>query len=258
MNVTQLDTSLADLAPLTSYQYQLVSAIAQIPVTKLFKNVPTGLQSTGEYEWDDYAQTIRDIQVRDYTPLLRKHFELYCASFYPERKDLKLDIEWKPIDVPKEKEQVQMASQLSNSIGSLCSQGIIEVREARNMLRSTSNPMFQYISAKVPELLEKIEEQKDPEKAMEMQMKMQQMQQMQQMPPGGGMPPMPGMPDMGDGAQYSQEQGGGEQQQDPSIKENEHLFQEALSSVVGEEATKKFLETGEKPDLSKIAQQSNE
>ena len=242
MNVTQLDTSLADLAPLTSYQYQLVSAIAQIPVTKLFKNVPTGLQSTGEYEWDDYAQTIRDIQVRDYTPLLRKHFELYCASYYSERKDLKLDIEWNPIDVPKEKEQVQMASQLGQAVGALCSQGIIEVQEGRTMLRASSNPIFQYISSKMPELLKKIEEQKDPEKAMELQQKMAAAQQ------GGGMPPMGGgdlgAPPVGAPGATQEEQAaqGGEQAVDPVMVANEQALKKALVNVVGEEAAKKFLE----------------
>lgn len=252
MNVTQLDTSLADLAPLTSYEYQLVAGISQIPVTKLFKNVPTGLQSTGEYEWDDYAQTLRFIQVNDYTPLLRKHFELYIASYYPERKDLKLDIEWNPIDVPKEKEQIQMASQLGNSIGSLCSQGVIAVSEGRNMLRSSSIPMFQYISPEVPEIVKKIEEQKDPEKAAELQQKMAAAQ--------GGMPGMPGMggpigggmPPMGGGesAPAAQEGGEGASQQegpDPVVQANEKALREALSSVVGEEAAKKFyeLELGE-------------
>lgn len=244
-NVTQLDTSLADLAPLTSYQYQQVSAIAQIPVTKLFKNVPTGLQSTGDYEWDDYAQTLMEIQKHDYTPLLRKHFELYIASFYPDRKDLKLDIEWNPIDVPKEKEQVQMASQLAQSTGSLCSQGVILIREARAMLRASSNPMFQYIDPVVPDLLQKLEEQKDPEKAMELQQKMQQMQ-------GGGMPGMPpvdgrmvgappvaapGMLEAGVGAGVaeSQQQAQEDAQEAALLKANDQAFKDALKEVLGAE-----------------------
>lgn len=245
-NVTQLDTSLADLAPLTSYQYQQVSAIAQIPVTKLFKNVPTGLQSTGDYEWDDYAQTLMEIQTHDYTPLLRKHFELYIASFYPERKDLKLDIEWKPIDVPKEKEQVQMASQLSQSIGSLCSQGVILVREGRAMLRSSSNPMFQYIEPNVPDLLHKLEEQKDPEKAMELQQKMAAAQ-------GGG---MPGMPPVGGGDMVGAPPIGApgmlpsetqlpspeEQQEEARMKANDQAFKDALSELLGADKAEQALE----------------
>ena len=255
MNVTQLDTSLADLAPLTSYQYQLVSAIAQIPVTKLFKNVPTGLQSTGEYEWNDYAQTIQAIQFKDYTPLLRKHFELYCASFYPERKDLKLDIEWNPIDMPKEKDQIQMASQLGQTVGSLCSQGILKIGEGRNMLRGSGNPLFQYVSPDVPDLLEKLEDQKDPEKAMELQQKMQGMGMPGQMgaPSGGGAP----MGAMGaaQAAMTAQEgqppQEGGEEQPDPSIEANSKAFQDALVDIVGEDAAKKFYEEGVKPDYKR-------
>lgn len=253
MNVTQLDTSLSDLAPLTSYQYQLVSGIAQIPVTKLFKNVPTGLQSTGEYEWDDYAQTLKDIQVQDYTPLLRKHFELYIASFYPERKDLKLDIEWNPIDIIKEKDQVQMASQLSQSIGSLCSQGVIEVREGRNMLRASSVPFFQYISPTVPDLLTRIEEMKDPAKAAELQQQ-QQMGGMGGGDPMGGGAPMSGMPPTAGGAPAGVQGGpasqGQQQQIDPAVVENDKAFKEALISVIGKEAALKFYKTGQMPDMS--------
>ena len=249
MNVTQLDTSLTDLAPLTSYEYQLVSAISQIPVTKLFKNVPTGLQSTGEYEWDDYAQTLRDIQNNDFTPTLRMFFELYCASFYPERQDLKLDVEWNPIDVPKEKEQVQMASQAGQTVGSLCSQGVICVREARNMLRSMSNPMFQYISAEMPNILEKIEQQKDPEKAMELQRKMQMMTNM---PPGGIGGTQGAPPPVGAEGVLTQAESVSEQPVDPIVQENDKAFKDALAGVVGEEAARKFYQEGIEPDLSKV------
>lgn len=247
-NVTQLDTSLADLTPLTMSQYQLVSAIAQIPVTKLFKNVPTGLQSTGEYEWDDYAQTLMEIQQNDYTPLLRKHFELYIASYYPERKDLKLDVEWKPIDVPKEKEQVQMMSQMSQSVGSLCSQGVLLVREARAMLRGSSNPLFQYIEANVPDLLSKLEEQKDPEKAMELQ---QKMMAVQNGGPGNGMPPPGtggpvGAPPVGAPGLLPPKNMQGpsleQQQQEALTKANDQAFKDALNEVLGRDRAQQMLE----------------
>ena len=55
-------------------QYQLVAAIAQIPVTKLLKNVPSGLQATGEYEWDDYAQSLKAIQQNDYNVTIALSF----------------------------------------------------------------------------------------------------------------------------------------------------------------------------------------
>lgn len=215
-NVTQLDTSLADLTPLTMAQYQLVAAIAQIPVTKLLKNVPSGLQATGEYEWNDYAQSLLEIQKNDYTPLLRKHYELYLQSEYPDRADLDVDIEWNPIDIPKEQEVAQMTSQSAQYVSSLCGNNIITVAEGRSMLRRTNLPAFQAITPEVPELLEKIEKGKDP--AMQ--------------GGGGGMPGMPGA---------GGPQGGGEgqgeeqpQQPDPQVAQNDQIFKSALQKVMAE------------------------
>ena len=161
-NVTQLDTNLSELTPLTMSQYQLVAAIAQIPVTKLLKNVPSGLQATGQYEWDDYAQSLKAIQNNDYTPLCKMFYELYCASNYPDKDDLRLDIEWNPIDVPKESEVAQMSSQTAQFVAHLINTGLIDIAEGRSMLRKTNLPAFQTIPTDIPEILTKIEEAKDP------------------------------------------------------------------------------------------------
>jgi len=213
-NVTQLDTSLADLTPLTMSQYQLVAAIAQIPVTKLLKNVPSGLQATGEYEWNDYAQALLDIQRNDYTPLLRKHYELYLKSEYPERSDLQVDIEWNPIDVPKEQEVTQMTSQSAQYVSSLMGNNVITVAEGRSMLRRTNLPAFQAITPEVPELLEKIEKGKDPAQQAAMQGGMM----------GGGMQGAGGM-----GQQGMPEQ---QQQPDPTTAQNDRIFKDALNKVM--------------------------
>ena len=165
-NVTQLDTSLSELTPLTMSQYQLVAAIAQIPVTKLLKNVPSGLQATGQYEWDDYAQSLKAIQTNEYGPLCRMFFELYCASNYPEKEDMRLDVEWNPIDVPDEKEVAQMSSQTAQYVSHLINTGLITIAEGRAILRKTNLPAFQSIPTEVPDLLKKIEESKDPSKQM--------------------------------------------------------------------------------------------
>lgn len=162
-NVTQLDTNLSELTPLTMAQYQLVAAIAQIPVTKLLKNVPSGLQATGQYEWDDYAQSLKAIQNNDYTPLCKMFYELYCASNYADQ-DLRLDIEWNPIDVPKESEVAQMSSQTAQYVSHLINTGVIDIAEARAMLRKTNLPVFQTIPTDIPQILTKIEEAKDPTK----------------------------------------------------------------------------------------------
>lgn len=214
-NVTQLDTNLSELTPLTMSQYQLVAAIAQIPVTKLLKNVPSGLQATGQYEWDDYAQSLKSIQENDYSPLCKMFFELYCASFYPEEEDLKLDIEWNPIDVPKESEVAQMSSQTAQYVAHLINTGVIDIAEARAMLRKTNFPAFQSIPAEIPEILKKIEEAKDPAAQQ------------------GGMPGMGGMPgDMGAGMPGE----GGEQQPQlpPDVQQNDEAFKQVMRNFLAE------------------------
>lgn len=221
-NVTQLDTNLSELTPLTMSQYQLVAAIAQIPVTKLLKNVPTGLQATGQYEWDDYSQSLKVIQKDDYTPTCRMFYELYCASNYPDKKDMQLDIEWNPIDVPKESEVTQMCSQTAQYVSHLINTGVIDISEARAMLRKTNFPAFQTIPTEIPEILTKIEDAKDPSQQQ------------------GGMPGMPGIPGaegMGGGAISGQESNMQQPQPlPPDIQKNDAVFKDVM---------KRFFATGD-------------
>ena len=210
-NVTQLDTNLSELTPLTMSQYQLVAAIAQIPVTKLLKNVPSGLQATGQYEWDDYAQSLKAIQNNDYTPLCKMFYELYCASNYPDKDDMKLDIEWNPIDVPKESEVAQMSSQTAQYVAHLINTGLIDIAEGRAMLRKTNLPAFQTIPTDIPEILTKIEEAKDPSAQQ------------------GGMPGMPG--GMGGGMGGGIPGQGGEQpppELPPEVQKNDEIFKSVM------------------------------
>lgn len=213
-NVTQLDTNLSELTPLTMSQYQLVAAIAQIPVTKLLKNVPSGLQATGQYEWDDYAQSLKAIQNNDYTPLCKMFYELYCASNYPD-EDLALDIEWNPIDVPKESEIAQMASQTAQYVSHLINTGVIDIAEARAMLRKTNLPAFQTIPTDIPEILTKIEQAKDPAQQGGM----------------GGMGGMPGDPNapMGGGMMPGQDPNAQPQQEvPPEVQKNDEVFKDVM------------------------------
>ena len=201
-------------------QYQLVAAIAQIPVTKLLKNVPSGLQATGQYEWDDYAQSLKSIQNDDYTPLCKMFYELFCASNYPDREDMRLDIEWNQIDVPKESEVTQMCSQTAQYIAHLLNTGLIDIAEGRAMLRKTNLPVFQTIPTEIPDILKKIEEAKDPSAQQ------------------SGMPGMPGMGvgDMG-GGMNGQEQSV-EQPQQPElptdVQKNDDVFKNVMREFLKE------------------------
>lgn len=217
--IQQLETSLSDLQPLSAQQYQYAAAIAGVPVTKAMKNVPSGLQATGQYEQDEYEQTLKDIQEEYLDGFLQKHYELDIASSYPDRTDLKVSVIWNPIQLPKASEVQQIASQKVSMVCQLIQTSVITATEARAMLREGESGVFSVISSETPELIKKLEEMKDPEKQQELQMKAQQAQ-MGGM--GGGMPGMPGAPG---GAQG--------QQPNPEFEANKNVFQEVLKEVQG-------------------------
>ena len=217
--VTQLETSLADLHPLSAQQYQYVAAYSGIPMTKLFKNVPSGLQATGQYEVEDYEETIKPIR-KDNAQLITRWLEMYVHSAYPDRTDLSLGVKWNPFVAPKAHEVQQIASSRASMVCQLLQNHAITVTEGRAILKGGENETFSILAAATPPILAKIEELSDPEKQQEMQMKMQQ-----QMQPRGGA----GLP--GAGAPGN-----------PAFEENKGVFEQALAEVMGTGA-----EEGQKP-----------
>ncbi len=214
--ITQLETSLSDLQPLSAQQYQFASAIAGIPVTKLMKNVPSGLQATGQYEQDEYEQTLKDIQETDFRPTLQRHYALYIASEYPDRADLMVSVKFNEIQLPKPNEVRSMESQRASMVCQLLMNNVISVAEGRAILRSGPASCFDILTADTPEIMAKIEEMKDPEKQAEMQQQMQ----------GGGMQGAPGAEGATGGGQPGAEE-------PPRFAENKNVFQQALAEVMG-------------------------
>lgn len=223
--IQQLETSLADLQPLSAQQYQYGSAIAGIPVTKLMKNVPSGLQATGEYEQDEYDQTLEDIREHYFRPLMNKWFELEIASSYPDNADLKVEVEFNPLHSPKANEVLQISSQRSSIVCQLLQNHVITVTEGRAILRAGDRSIFSSIAAETPELLKKIEDANDPEKQQQMQM--------------GGQ-----LGGLGGGNGPSREVGG-DQPENPEFTENKNIFQGALKEVLGEEGSTEETPNGE-------------
>lgn len=224
LNVQQLETSLADLQPLSAQQYQYAAAIAGIPVTKLLKNVPSGLQATGQYEVEDYEETVKPIR-KDFVKLLNRWFELFLYSEYPERKDLHVSVVFNPFVSPKAAEQQQIASQKASMVCQLMMNSVISVKEARGMLKKGELDEFDILADETPEVLVKIEEMKDPEK----QQQMQQQMQMQGGGAPGGMPGgAPGMPGAGGGQPHPPA--------NPQFEQNKGVFQKVLEEVMGKES----------------------
>lgn len=98
----QHETSLADLDANIMTQYQLVSAIAETPSTKLLGTSPKGFGASGEYEEASYREMLAGLQSNDGTPILKRHYELLSRSEFGGRYTI--EPAWNPLDEPSEKE----------------------------------------------------------------------------------------------------------------------------------------------------------
>ena len=152
--VQQIDTSLADMDALIMTQFQLVAAIAEMPVTKLLKTQLRGLSNTGEYESKDYNQKLVEIQENVYDRILERHYLLLSLSEHG--KDLGLQIVWNPIDTPTEKEIAEIEQIQANTDSTYIAAGVVDASEVRNSLRSNEDSRFHNLSEEVPELEESL------------------------------------------------------------------------------------------------------
>lgn len=148
-NVSQIDTSLADFDALIMSQFQLVAAIAEMPVTKLMKTQLKGLANTGDYETKDYNQSLVEIQENDFNLILLRHYQLLGMS--EKGKDLGLDVIWNPIDTPSELEQAQIEQTQAQTDATYVGAGILDQSEVRTMLRSNEDSRFRNLSEEMPE-----------------------------------------------------------------------------------------------------------
>lgn len=147
--VSQIDTTLTDMDSLIMTQFQLVAAIAEMPVTKLMKTQLRGLANTGMYEMKDYSQTLVEIQENVYNRILERHYELLCWSQYG--KDLNLNIVWNPIDTPTEKELAEIEQIQANTDSVYIQSGVIDASEVRESLRANEDSRFHNLSDELPD-----------------------------------------------------------------------------------------------------------
>ena len=147
--VTQIDTSLTDFDALIMTQFQLVAAIAEMPVTKLMKTQLKGLANTGDYETKDYCQNLKEIQENDYNTILMRHYQLLSMSEHG--KDLDIDITWDEIDTPTALEAAQIEQTQAQTDATYVGAGILDQTEVRTMLRSNDDSRFHNLSEDLPD-----------------------------------------------------------------------------------------------------------
>lgn len=155
---TQLDTSLADLDATIMTQYQLVAAIAGVPITKLLGTVPKGFNATGEYDEASYHETLESLQAEAPTELLDRHYLCLLRSEIEPRFKVRpeLTVVWEPLDSMTAKEQAEVNEIEARTGQTLVQSGAIDGMDER--ARITADPKSGYHGLPTPEPEELLDE----------------------------------------------------------------------------------------------------
>lgn len=108
-DLVQVAMSIAGLSDLMVQRAQVVSAAADMPMTRLYGTAPRGLNATGEYDdnsWDDRVHNRQD----DHTDALEWLIQLELLSLEgPTAGKMPDDfgLEWRPLSNPSEKEDAE-------------------------------------------------------------------------------------------------------------------------------------------------------
>lgn len=148
---SQIETSLADLDATIMTQYQLVAAVAGVPITKLLGTVPKGFNATGEYDESSYHETLESLQEGEPTELLDRHYAVLVRSEIVPRYKMRpeLTVVWEPLDSMTAKEQAEVNEIEARTGLTLVQSGAIDGMDERE--RITADPKSGYNGLPTPE-----------------------------------------------------------------------------------------------------------
>lgn len=129
---TQHETSLADLDATIMTQYQLVSAIAEVPSTKLLGTSPKGFGASGDYEVASYNEFLAGLQENDGTPFLERHYQLLARSELGA--EYEIEPVWNPFDEPTETELAAINKTKADTYSVLQQTQAIDGQDIRDVL----------------------------------------------------------------------------------------------------------------------------
>lgn len=142
--MTQFDTSLADLDAVIMSQYQIVASASGVPVTKLFGTSPKGFNATGEYDARSYHEELETIQANDLTDFVNRHHMLVMRSEIApalgiDPAAVRVEVDWNPVDSPTAKEYAEINKINADTDSVLVGVGAVDAVDVRNRLRNDNN-----------------------------------------------------------------------------------------------------------------------
>lgn len=140
-DITQVETSLADLDDVIMTQYQLVCSIFGVPATKLLGTSPKGF-STGETDSDIYLEDVEELQGNDMEEIAQAHYARLIPSILAKEfgvSDLEIDLSWRPLKVMSEKEMSEVNLNKANADAVWFDCGAIDNIDMRQKLINDKN-----------------------------------------------------------------------------------------------------------------------
>lgn len=143
--LTQFDTSLADLAAVIDMEYALACAAGDTPVNKIMGTAAAGLGgSAGDYDESSYHETLESMQTHDLTPYLERHHLLVKMSYIvPQFGALvggaSTSVSWNPLDSPTAKEYSEINLNNANADLALVQTGAVSDVDVNARLISDKN-----------------------------------------------------------------------------------------------------------------------
>ena len=149
----QHDISLADVDDVIMTQFQLVSAAANVPVTKLLGTTPKGFNATGEYDESSYHEELESVQEHHLTPLVERHHLLLMRSEIKPKFGIEFgtSVAWKPVDSPSAKEQAEINAIKAETDSKWLQAGAIDGYDIRSRIIADPDSSYNGIEAVVPD-----------------------------------------------------------------------------------------------------------
>ena len=121
----------AGLPDIMDKQWQLLAAIADIPMTRFLSQSPAGMNSTGSSDADNYAIRVAAMQKRLLDPVLRK-LDMMVARHAGLKEPP--EYEWVPLTDLSEKDRAETAKLQGETLNMAYTDGVIDEDEYRERL----------------------------------------------------------------------------------------------------------------------------
>lgn len=130
--MSESDTSLADLDVVIMTQYQIVAAIARVPATKLLGTSPKGFNATGDHEIKSYHEYLESIQATWFDRFLERHYLLLSLSYLD---GIEIAHTWEPVDTVGAMDSATIQKTKADTGVALITAGVISPEEERSRIR---------------------------------------------------------------------------------------------------------------------------